>query len=66
MKNIKKWGVWVSRFFLYALFVPVLLAYLGILALYLFDPDFFRIDDCLDRGGRWDYALEECVFQETE
>ena len=22
--------------------------------------DFFRIDRCLDRGGRWNYAKSEC------
>ena len=28
------------------------------------NPDFLKIDACLDAGGRWDYEKCEAVFEE--
>lgn len=29
-----------------------------------FDPDFLKIDTCLDRGGVWDYENRRCILPE--
>lgn len=26
---------------------------------------FFKVDDCLDQGGRWDEQKEECIYHES-
>ena len=39
----------------------VVVAVLAILwRVHEFDPDFLRIDACLDRGGSWDYEARTC------
>lgn len=43
-----------GRFFCLALFLAVAFV------CSLYASRFFAIDDCLDRGGRWDYEIEEC------
>jgi uncharacterized protein YybS (DUF2232 family) len=32
----------------------------GVLTCFLFVSRFFAIDSCLDRGGHWNYEIEEC------
>lgn len=32
----------------------------GVLTCFLFFSRFFAIDSCLDRGGHWNYEIEEC------
>jgi hypothetical protein len=27
---------------------------------------FFKVDSCLDKGGRWNYETDKCEFQSTE
>jgi hypothetical protein len=29
----------------------------------LWIQDWLDVDSCLDRGGRWDYPLETCVYK---
>lgn len=43
-----------GRFFCLALFLAVAFV------CSLYASRFFAIDSCLDRGGRWDYEIEEC------
>jgi hypothetical protein len=31
--------------------------------IYLHLNNFFKIDKCLDRGGRWDYQQNVCKFE---
>jgi len=26
--------------------------------------DFFKVDNCLDKGGRWDKQKKECIYHE--
>ena len=30
-----------------------------------FNPDYNKIDRCLDRGGKWDYENRICIFEES-
>lgn len=44
----------------------IIIALLGIVLLgfmYLWYTDFWKIDTCLDLGGVWDYAKEECRYK---
>ncbi len=49
--------------------IPCILAAFYIGALYMahdFNPDFMKIDSCLDSGGRWNYETRSCDHEEGE
>lgn len=63
MKNIRKFSAefisWVSVLLPYIFFVGGVFIALPYMDQYLLN-DFFTIDTCLDRGGRWNYELRVC------
>lgn len=38
----------------------ITLSLLVFVAFQLFNPYFFQIDTCLDRGGKWNYEIKRC------
>lgn len=58
MENIKK----ISKFILgfIAFFILIVLTYLMAI-----DPYFFKIDNCLDDGGCWNYETKQCQYVEV-
>lgn len=46
------------------LVVPVLLYLAGLFFIHNCDPDFLKIDSCLDAGGVWDYENCQCMHSE--
>ena len=43
-----------------ALIIIILAYYLFLFVIYNFNPDFIKIDSCLDEGGTWDYEDKTC------
>lgn len=55
-------------YYLWAFIVSFTLVSAGTYFSFLFainklDPNFLKIDSCLDRGGRWDYAVGRCGLE---
>ncbi|MCB9978072.1 MAG: hypothetical protein H6862_00475 [Rhodospirillales bacterium] len=46
--------------------LSVTFALIVLAAFAVFDPWFFAIDTCLNRGGRWDYQENFCAFSGTD
>ena len=48
------------------LVAAVLLSYPAFLfVVHDFNPDFMKIDSCLDRGGSWNYQTRQCEFEDV-
>lgn len=45
--------------------VIILLAAMVVIGHFIIPKDFFKIDTCLDRGGRWNYDARSCEYRET-
>ena len=61
---MKKIAIIVTMALAAMLLVPLAL-YLGLLFLaHDCNPDFLKIDSCLDAGGRWDYENRVPIFEE--
>lgn len=61
MKDIRKtllrlWSVWM-----WVCTLSVTFALIALTTFAFFDPWFFAIDSCLDRGGRWEYQENFCT-----
>lgn len=51
--------IWKSKVGIIALFIVIMLFVIWI---YPKAVRFVKIDDCLDKGGRWNNETEECEF----
>lgn len=48
------------------IFVVAMFVIVGAALFFGFAPDFFTIDMCLDRGGRWDKERKICQYAEPQ
>ncbi len=55
--------IYMSRKTIYILTIGIFITVTGIWAFPKIDQ-FFKVDNCLDHGGRWNYTTEECEFRE--
>ncbi len=46
------------------LLLPIVLYLTALFVSYDCDPDFLKIDSCLDAGGRWDYEERVCIVSQ--
>ena len=59
---MKKKIVIVSTGIVICLAAPAILYVGGLFIAHEGNPDFLKIDACLDAGGAWDYTNRTCIF----
>jgi hypothetical protein len=62
MTTMKKMVIIISAVTAGCLIIPCLLYVAGLFIAHKGNPDFLKVDACLDSGGAWDYTNRSCIF----
>jgi hypothetical protein len=60
----EKYGVVIASALVAVVILPFALYFGALFIAYDCNPDFLKIDTCLDAGGRWDYTNRVAVFDD--
>lgn len=63
MKNIALLLLIITTFVVYAFSSCCALYYGFLFVAHRFNPDFVKIDSCLDQGGMWNYSERVCDYE---
>lgn len=66
MKNTKITLIWIGKIWMYLCTFIVTASVLFSIGIEIYDPSFWNIDSCLDRGGAWDEENNRCYYSEEE